>query len=160
MSALPFIVVPKKRTSKKARPPVEVRGLVESVTFHNPNNGFSVLQVSTEEYWKYETVVGFTPSVCAGIRLRATGRWQQCDGGRQLRADVIRTELPTDLDEVEECLGSGLVEGIGTAYAKRFMEAFGGKVFNVIDKNPKKLLAVEGVGQKRCDLIASTTFVK
>ena len=33
------------------------------------------------------------------------------------------------------------------------MEAFGGKIFTVIEKHPEKLLAVEGVGQKRCDLI-------
>lgn len=34
------------------------------------------------------------------------------------------------------------------------METFGGKIFDILDKHPEKLLKVEGVGQKRCDLIA------
>ena len=154
MSALPFIVTPKKRTSKKARPPAEVNGLVERVTFHNPNNGFSVLQVAPKDGRGLETVVGFASPVSAGLHVHAKGRWQSCESGHQLRAETIRTELPTDPAEIEKCLGSGLVEAIGPAYAKRFMEAFGGKVFSVIEKHPEKLLVVEGVGQKRCDLIA------
>lgn len=154
MSALPFIVAPKKRTSKKVRPPAGFEGRVVRVTFHNPENGFSVLQVAPKDGRGLETVVGFASPMSAGLRLRATGRWQSCESGHQLRAEIIRTELPTDSVEIEKCLGSGLVEAIGPAYAKRFMEAFGVKVFSVIEKHPEKLLAVEGVGQKRCDLIA------
>ena len=44
MSTLPFIASPKKRTSKKVRPTAEFEGRVVRVTFHNPENGFSVLQ--------------------------------------------------------------------------------------------------------------------
>ena len=67
---------------------------------------------------------------------------------------MIRTKLPTETDDIQKCLGSGLVEGIGPAYAERFMETFGGKIFDILDKHPEKLLKVEGVGQKRFDLVA------
>lgn len=50
MSALPFIVDPKKRKAKKSRPPAEMKGIVERVTFHNPENGFSVLRVSDRKH--------------------------------------------------------------------------------------------------------------
>lgn len=154
MFALPFIAVSRKRVSKKVRPPAEFEGRIARVTFHNPENGFSVLQVAPKDGRGLETVVGFASPVSAGLRVQATGRWQSCESGHQLRAETIRTELPTDPVEIEKCLGSGLVEAIGPAYAKRFMEAFGGKVFSVIEKHPEKLLDVDGMGQKRCDLIA------
>ncbi len=153
MSAVPFILPDKKRTSKKARPPAELKGFVERVTFHNPENGFSVLRVSDKKHWGTDTVVGFASPVSAGLYIHATGRWQSCEDGHQLRAEVIRTKLPTETDDIQKCLGSGLVEGIGPAYAERFMETFGGKIFDILDKHPEKLLKVEGVGQKRCDLI-------
>lgn len=154
MSALPFIVDPKKRTSKKIRPPAEMKGMVERVTFHNPENGFCVLRVSDRKHRGTETVVGFASPLSAGLYIHATGRWQSCEDGHQLRAEVIRTKLPTETDDIQKCLGSGLVEGIGPAYAERFMETFGGKIFDILEKHPEKLLKVEGVGQKRCDLIA------
>lgn len=154
MSAVPFILPDKKRTSKKARPLAELKGFVERVTFHNPENGFSVLRVSDKKHWGTDTVVGFASPVSAGLYIHATGRWQSCEDGHQLRAEVIRTKLPTETDDIQKCLGSGLVEGIGPAYAERFMETFGGKIFDILDKHPEKLLKVEGVGQKRCDLIA------
>ena len=154
MSCTPFIASPKKRTSKQARPLAEVEARIVRVTFHNYDNGFSVLQVSPEGGRGLETVVGFASSVAAGVRIRATGRWQSCEGGRQLRAEAIRTELPSNPEEMKRCLGSGLIDGIGPAYAGRFMDVFGGKIFDVIDKHPEKLLAVEGVGKKRCDTIA------
>lgn len=153
-SAVPFILPDKKRTSKKARPPAELKGFVERVTFHNPENGFSVLRVSDKKHWGTDTVVGFASPVSAGLYIHATGRWQSCEDGHQLRAEVIRTKLPTETDDIQKCLGSGLVEGIGPAYAERFMETFGGKIFDILDKHPEKLLKVEGLGQKRCDLIA------
>lgn len=149
MSAVPFILPDKKRTSKKARPPAELKGFVERVTFHNPENGFSVLRVSDKKHWGTDTVVGFASPVSAGLYIHATGRRQSCEDGHQLRAEVIRTKLPTETDDIQKCLGSGLVEGIGPAYAERFMETFGGKIFDILDKHPEKLLKVEGVGQKR-----------
>lgn len=127
MFAVPFILPDKKRTSKKARPPAELKGFVERVTFHNPENGFSVLRVSDKKHWGADTVVGFASPVSAGLYIHATGRWQSCEDGHQLRAEVIRTKLPTETDDIQKCLGSGLVEGIGPAYAERFMETFGGK---------------------------------
>lgn len=154
MFAVPFILPDKKRTSKKARPPAELKVFVERVTFHNPENGFSVLRVSDKKHWGTDTVVGFASPVSAGLYIHATGRWQSCEDGHQLRAEVIRTKLPTETDDIQKCLGSGLVEGIGPAYAERFMETFGGKIFDILDKHPEKLLKVEGEGQKRCDLIA------
>lgn len=124
------------------------------MTFHNPENGFSVLRVSDKKHWGTDTVVGFASPVSAGLYIHATGCWQSCEDGHQLRAEVIRTKLPTETDDIQKCLGSGLVEGIGPAYAERFMETFGGKIFDILDKHPEKLLKVEGLGQKRCDLIA------
>lgn len=144
MSALPFIIDPKKRKAKESRPPAEMKGMVERVTFHNPENGFCVLRVSDRKRRGTETVVGFALPVSAGLFIHATGRWKSCEEGHQLRAEVIRTELPAEKEDIRKCLGSGLVEGIGPVYAKRFLEAFGEKVFDVLDKHPEKLFCPGG----------------
>ena len=124
-----------------------MKDIVERVTFHNPENGFSVLRVSDRKHRGTETVVGFASPVSAGLFICETGRWQSCEDGHQLRADVIRTELPAEAEDIRKCLGSGLVEGIGPAYAMRFFEAFDEKVFDVLDKHPEKLLALEDLGK-------------
>ena len=53
--------------------PETLKGLIERVTYHNPENGFAVLKVKGRE--DLLTVVGSTTSVTAGEHLEATGRW-------------------------------------------------------------------------------------
>ena len=55
--------------------PEILTGLIERVTYHNPENGFAVLKVQVKDRQDLVTVVGSTTSVSAGEHLEATGKW-------------------------------------------------------------------------------------
>lgn len=64
-------------------------GLVERVTYHNPENGFAVLKVKVKGRQDLVTVVGTVTSVTAGEHLEAQGQWvvARCgDGSRNVHS--------------------------------------------------------------------------
>lgn len=50
---------------------VELRGVVEEIVFHNDENGFTVLEIMTDD--EYVTVVGLIPEIAPGEELRLKG---------------------------------------------------------------------------------------
>ena len=98
-------------------------GIIERVTFHNPENGFAVLRVKAKGQRGLVTVVGQLASVVAGEYVDAAGAWtQEPEHGLQFKADELRTTPPSTLAGIEKYLGSGLVKGIGPHYAKKIVE--------------------------------------
>jgi exodeoxyribonuclease V alpha subunit len=55
---------------------------------------------------------------------------------------------------IEKYLGSGMIHGIGPAYARKLVRAFGSQVFDVIEAEPHRPREVAGIGPKRADGIA------
>lgn len=127
-----------------------LRGLVDRVVFHNEDNGYCILKVAPEGQRDTISLIGRAPRVVAGEEFEARGAWEaNRDFGPQFKADEIKLRRPDSLSGIERYLGSGLIEGIGPAYAKRIVEKFGPKVFDIIENESKKLEDVEGVGKKR-----------
>ncbi|HUV13310.1 MAG TPA: ATP-dependent RecD-like DNA helicase [Acidobacteriota bacterium] len=127
-----------------------ISGSVERVTFHSEETGFCVLRVKVRGKRNLVTVVGTLPNVTAGEWLEAQGRWIiDRQHGRQLKADSLEVTQPNTLQGIEKYLGSGLIKGIGTQFASRLVDAFGLDVFDVIEKQPERLLRVEGIGPIR-----------
>jgi exodeoxyribonuclease V alpha subunit len=88
--------------------------------------------------------------VIAGEAFEASGHWQSSrDYGRQFKADSLKLERPDSPEGIERYLGSGLVEGIGPAYAKRLVARFGAGIFEIIEHESARLEEVEGIGRKR-----------
>src|SRR5262249_51802073 len=50
---------------------------------------------------------------------------------------------------IEKYLGSGMVKGIGPVYARKLVEKFGEKIFEIIDGVSARLEEVEGIGPAR-----------
>jgi exodeoxyribonuclease V alpha subunit len=65
----------------------------------------------------------------------------------------LRTSAPTSIEGIEKYLGSGMIRGIGPAYAKKMVKAFGEKVFDVIEAEPDRLREVTGIGPMRAKRI-------
>ena len=129
-------------------------GLVERVTFHNPDNGFCVLRVKARGQRDPITVVGHAPVISAGEFVQATGTWtNDRTHGPQFKATFLRAAPPTTLEGIERYLGSGMIRGIGPIYAKRLVRAFGEAVFDVIEDQPERLREVDGIGPKRAGKI-------
>ncbi|MDE0033356.1 MAG: ATP-dependent RecD-like DNA helicase [Deltaproteobacteria bacterium] len=127
-----------------------LQGLVERVTFHSPDTGFCVLQVKMRGRRELATVVGNAAAVNPGEQLECRGAWvNDATYGLQFRADTLRVIPPTTLEGVEKYLGSGLIKGIGPHFAHQLVKAFGTEVFEVIERKPERLLALDGIGTKR-----------
>ncbi len=62
---------------------------------------------------------------------------------------------PTTLEGIEKYLGSGMIRGIGPAYAKRLVKAFSENVLEVIEERPERLREVGGIGPKRAERIVA-----
>ncbi len=125
-------------------------GLIERVTFFNEENGFAVLKVRAKGHRDPVSVVGSVPSVNAGEWLTAEGRWERDrEFGLQFRAELLTSTAPTTREGIEKYLGSGMVKGIGPIYAKKLVEKFGEKIFDVIESESGRLQDVEGIGPMR-----------
>ncbi len=133
-----------------------VSGLVERVTFHNPENGFCVLRVKARGHRDLVTTVGHAAMISAGEWVTASGTWtNDRTHGLQFKAHFLKTSEPSSVEGIEKYLGSGMIRGIGPVYAKRLVRMFGKDVFDIIESTPERLRDVEGIGPKRANKITA-----
>src|SRR5476651_934659 len=129
-------------------------GLVERVTYHNDANGYCVLRIKARGHRELITVVGHAAVISAGEWITASGEWiNDRTHGQQFKAKFLKTSEPTSLDGIEKYLGSGMIRGIGPAYAKKLVRAFAEKVFDTIEAEPERLREVTGIGPVRAKRI-------
>jgi exodeoxyribonuclease V alpha subunit len=131
-------------------------GLVERVTFHNPDTGFCVLRVKARGHRDLVTIIGHAAVVSAGEWITASGDWvHDRTHGQQFRARFLKTSTPTSIGGIEKYLASGMVRGIGPVYARKMVRAFGERVFDVIEAEPDRLREVDGIGPVRARRITA-----
>src|SRR5246500_4552935 len=135
--------------------PTEVLvGLVERVTFHNNENGFCVLRVKARGQRDLITITGHAAMIAAGEFVQASGTWvNDRTHGVQFRASFLKAAAPTTIEGIEKYLGSGMIRGIGSIYAKKLVRAFGDAVFDIIEQEPNRLREVTGIGPRRAERI-------
>lgn len=134
-----------------------IAGTIERVTFHKPENGFCVLRVRVAGQKDLVSVVGRAPAIAEGEGIRAEGRYERnSKHGIQFKARELAVAPPSTRDGVEKYLSSGAVKGVGPELAKRLVDAFGEKVFDVVERAPDQLRKIEGVGPKRAHSIAAS----
>ena len=140
--------VPRDRTAT-------VEGEVVRVTYESEESGFRVVRVAVEGRREPEVLVGVFPPVVPGARVRATGRYKvDSRHGEQFQVETLLPVAPSTIEGLERYLGSGLVPGVGPAYAKRIVEAFGEQTLEVLDRDPDRLAHVPGLGPKRAEAVA------
>ncbi|MDE2699179.1 MAG: ATP-dependent RecD-like DNA helicase, partial [Gemmatimonadota bacterium] len=67
--------------------------------------------------------------------------------------ESYQTVHPSTVEGMRRYLGSGLIKGIGPVTAKRIVDHFGKEALDVIERDPKRLVEVEGLGAKRAKWI-------
>lgn len=131
-------------------PLTTLEGVVQRIVYENAENGFLVGRLAVEKHTEPVTFVGTLAAVSEGETVRIQGRWVEDKRfGRQLRVESLESLVPTTLEGVEKYLGSGLIHGIGPAFAARLVAAFGLETLRVIDEHPERLRKVPGIGAKR-----------
>lgn len=134
-----------------------LKGTIERITFHNPENGFCVIKIKSKGQKDLITVVGNAAQVTEGEPIEARGTWHNHrQHGLQFVATSLQTFTPTNTEGMLKYLASGLIKGIGPQYAQRLITAFQDKVFEVIEHEPKRLLEVPGFGAKKVESILNS----
>ncbi len=135
-------------------PPARLEGVIERLTYVNPENGYTVAKVQPAGKRYLVAVVGSLPAVNVGESVELGGRWEtHAQHGRQFVAERCRVVLPATVDGIRKYLGSGMIKGIGPKMAERIVERFGEETLEVIEGAPERLVEVPGLGPRRCGLI-------
>ena len=121
-----------------------IKGYVSSIRYRNPDNGYTVLSLQTDD--AEETVVGNFLSVSEGEMLEVSGEWTiHPIYDKQLKMPTYKTVELTDRAAVLRYLSSGVVKGIGAALAERIVKEFGDDTFRVMEEEPELLERVKGI---------------
>ena len=131
-------------------------GVLERVTFANPETGYTIARIAPERGTELVTAVGPLLGAQIGEFLRLRGRWSSHPRyGRQFEVHSYATVLPATAAGIQKYLGSGLIKGIGPVMAERMVAHFGVDIMHVIDDEPGRLIEVDGLGPKRTAMIAA-----
>ncbi len=136
-------------------PPAEhLQGIVERVTYHAEDSGYTVARLNVPGIRELITILGRFPDIHAGQTLRLTGFWREHPKyGQQFQVISAQEMKPATLTGLEKYLGSGLIKGIGPVTAKRIVAHFGLETLEIIEQSCSRLIEVPSIGERRVSMI-------
>lgn len=130
-----------------------INGYVEHIIFQNKENGYTVMNLVTED--EEITCVGMFKGLAQGENIEAQGEYVEHPMyGKQFKASTYKTVAPKDSVSMERYLGSGAVKGVGAALAARIVKKFGDDTFRIIEEEPERLAEVKGISERKAREIA------
>ena len=133
---------------------IQIEGTVAVLVYQNPDNGYAVLRLETED--GVVTAVGCMPDASPGEELLLTGNWVTHQAyGRQFRADFVQRRLPSGTEGIFRYLASGAVKYVGPAKARDIVQRFGDAALDIIENDPERLSEIKGITLKRAREIGS-----
>lgn len=136
-----------------------VQGVVERVLFEAFDSDYIVFRIQREDDDTLLTVTGNGTKPLVGDRIQIQGRWVQHKRyGRQLAASAWKRLMPDTVEGIERFLGSGAIKGIGPSLAHRIVARFGSDTIAIMEKEPQRLLEVEGIGKKKLNMISESFY--
>jgi len=129
--------------------PETVKGIVDRYIFFNEENGYSIIKLKDTS-----VIVGTLPKLNQGESIEVSGNWiVHPKFGKQFKIENFSIAYPTTKTGVINYLGSGLIKGIGKSTAEKIYSVFGTKTLDILEKNIHRLLEVEGIGEKKLEMI-------
>src|SRR5436309_3136294 len=123
-------------------------GTLERITFRGDDD-YTVGRFKTDA-GDMITIVGTLVEIGEGMPITVEGEWvEDRKYGRQFKVKSAMVRVPKTAKGIESFLGSGIVPGIGEAFAKRIVAKFGADTYDVIDQTPHRLTEVVGIGAAR-----------
>uniref|UniRef100_UPI004055C8D8 SF1B family DNA helicase RecD2 n=1 Tax=Acetatifactor sp. TaxID=1872090 RepID=UPI004055C8D8 len=130
-----------------------ISGYVEHIIFQNRENGYTVMNLVTDE--NEITCVGMFKGLTQGETITAEGEYiEHPVYGTQFKTTSYQTIAPKDSASMERYLGSGAVKGVGAALAARIVKKFGDDTFRIIEEEPERLAEVKGISERKAREIA------
>ncbi len=120
---------------------------VVSTVFHGKDTRYTVLRVQMPGEPGLATWVGRSGGVDDGAQVSAAGEWvHHPTHGRQFAFTRLVAKAPTTLPGIVRRLER--YPGLGVDKAEKIVAKFGLDTLTILDKQPRRLLEVEGVGPK------------
>jgi len=135
-----------------------ITGTVEKIVYRNDENGYVIAKINLEKNEeKLATIVGSMASINIGETYELTGEWvNNPKYGIQFNFENYQLILPTSIFGLKRYLGSGLIKGVGPSTAERIINHFGDKTLDILENNIHKLTEVEGIAEKRIEVISKS----
>lgn len=133
-----------------------IEGVIKRVTFNNPQNGFSVLQVQAHNTYEPVVVVGSILEAKPGLHIIAQGSFQEHPKfGAQFTAKSIHESVPSSGSELANYLGNKLIPGIGKRLAKKIISHIGDDPLKVLSSDPDRISKIPGINKEKALAIVS-----
>ena len=124
-----------------------IKGYVEHIIYQNAENGYTVINVISEE--EEITCVGMLRGLEVGETVELSGEYtEHALYGKQFKASTFKSLLPEDVISMQRYLGSGAIKGIGEALAGRIVKKFGADTFRIMEEEPERLAEVKGISER------------
>ena len=130
-----------------------IEASVISVVYRNEENGWAVVSFRDNEKEKH-TMVGNFHDLQENEHLKVKGEWIiNPQYGQQFKASSYEIIMPTNLDELREYLGSGIIKGVRKKTAENIIKYFGEDTKRIIDEEPHRLAEIRGISERKAELI-------
>lgn len=98
-------------------------GVVERLTYHSSESGYSVARLKSPGERDLITIIGSFANLQPGQTLKLFGFWREHPKyGVQFQVVKYQETKPATLTGIEKYLGSGLIKGVGPVTAKRIAQ--------------------------------------
>ena len=127
-----------------------LKGIVRTITFQNPENGFVVAKIEPEGKRGIVTVKGTVKLLNEGETVVFKGFWTEDPKyGKQFKFHSYESVQPNSLEGIKRFLSSKYIDGIGPVFAEKIVDTFGEDTLRILDESPQKLKKVPGLGRKK-----------
>ncbi|HEY9663934.1 MAG TPA: helix-hairpin-helix domain-containing protein, partial [Allocoleopsis sp.] len=145
---------PRYSASSSPQPTEQLQGVVERLTYHSAESGYTIARLKAPRTSELVTIVGNFANIQAGQTLQLEGIWRDHPKyGQQFQVTQYRETKPATLTGLEKYLGSGLIKGVGPVTAKRIVAHFGLDTLDIIENQIERLSEVPGIARKRVKMI-------
>lgn len=94
--------------------------------------------------------VGYCLPTSQKVRYRMEGRWtKSAKHGLQFEVGRYVEVITPTKEGIVTYLSSGQIKGIGKRTAEKIFDTFGMETLEILDKEPRKLLSVRGISEKK-----------
>ena len=94
--------------------------------------------------------VGYCLPTSDKVRYNMTGKWSKSQKhGIQFEVERYEEIITPTREGIIAYLASGQIRGIGKKTAERIYDTFGQETLQILDQEPKKLLTVRGISEKK-----------
>ena len=123
------------------------------IKFRASDSDFRIIAVCDKEGNSFSAKGSFGDTA-PGTDIKIYGTWGAPYKGQPTFLCAFYEEiLPTAAEEILAFLSTGVFPGIGPAIAKRIVDRFGDKSFDILDNDPDRLIEISGIGEKKKERI-------